>query len=159
MTREEIEKKITNKKLQIRDIREDIMTNGCVLEQEERNLADLEKQLAELEVEVYEPMLLTVDRYDELYTERIKRHNAGEELKKLISEENAKQGWKVDWNDDTQSKFYLNGYFHKDKEVGISYCCYQQLFENELYFSEQSSQNQDFLEKIKPLWLRWKGIK
>ena len=35
------------------------MTRGCVLGQEERNLADLEKQLAELEVEVYQPWILT----------------------------------------------------------------------------------------------------
>lgn len=131
-------------------------------------IAYLEKQLQQLNVKVYEPMYLKkgtiIDNKASYYTDygittdMVERHNAGEELKKLISEENQKQGWKVDWEDITQIKVCIKCYNHRSKEIDLDWYGVSQTSENELYFSDKSAGNKDFLAKIKPLWKRGKGI-
>lgn len=159
MTREEIQ-------LEIEKVEGFISSNRLHEKSLNMRLTRLQKQLAELEVEVYEPIYLSQSGHNYAITENGKsgsalekyldRHNAGEELKKLISEENQKQGWKVDW-ETTQDKYYLR-YYHDEPRLLVDGTIYLQSCENELYFSEQSSQDQDFLDKIKPLWLKSKGV-
>lgn len=162
----ELKSSINNYKQDINSKQEKIQHLESELNLSNRRLADLEKQLVELEVEVYEPIYLSnvgkcvyaTEHEKYIDNKYIERHNAGEELKKLISEENAKQGWKVDWELDQQKKYFIIGYDYVERDIEVRWDDTFQAQENELYFSKQSLENQEFLDKIKPLWLKWKGI-
>lgn len=161
MTREEL-------KFEIEFYKSAIKAHSRHSEFLKEKLQDFEKQVAELDIEVYVPIYLSQSGHNYAITKNgksgsafekyLERHNAGEELKKIISEENAKQGWKIDWKDERQDKYNIMFYNHAYNDIHIASEDLAQAYENELYFSEQSSQDQNFIDKIKPLWLIWKGI-
>lgn len=152
----ELKSSINNYKQDINSKQGKIQHLESELHLSQNRIADLEKQLAEIEIEVYEPIYID-NSFNPERQIKIDRHNAGEELKKLISEENAKQGWKVDWEDEIQKKWFIY-YDNVLKKVSLDFHNTDQYYENGMYFSYQSSKDQEFLGKTKPLWLKWKGI-
>jgi len=101
--------------------------------------------------------LLGVFQSGEEAEEVYEKHMAGEQLKRLISIENAEQGWQVSWSGG-QNNYYLDAYDLDTKEVFLESARYEKSLEDELYFSRQSSEDEDFLNKIKSYWLMSIGI-
>jgi len=85
------------------------------------------------------------------------KHMAGEELKRLISIENAKQGWQVDWSG-RQYNYYIESYDFDTEEISVDLVRFNKNLEDEFYFSEQSSNDEKFISKITYYWKELNGI-
>ncbi len=157
MTREEIEKEIKGVSFAIKGLKDG-------LEIWEPKLADLEKQLAELEVKVYEIVpsfranlwsSMTVERKQEIteMNEKLECFDAMEEYKHKLSILN--NGWFPDWKDYNQEKYFLI-YLHDEKKIDFNFWEVFQEHEDYEYFNPDLS-NQ-VIEELGELWKKGKGI-
>lgn len=166
MTREELQEEIQDKKDFIKVCNE---TSGNFLEwtkEAEKELTYLEKQLAELEVEVYMPIYLSQSGHNYAITKNgksgsafekyLERHNAGEEFKQRLSKLN--NGWFPDWNDKNQVKCFLK-YNVSTRTINAESKAVWRFVNDHECFNPKLIKVILKDEEMLILWKIWKGIK
>lgn len=165
MNKMEIEQKIVKNRGDIRNWTETKDRATEEISRLTKEISELKNELKELnKFKIYEPMIVQKIPLQKVFTEehldynlRVDRYNANEELKRLISIENAKRRWKVDWSE-KQDNYYIEAYEVGSEKVFVDSRRYERSQEDELYFSLVSAEDKDFIDKITPYWLKSKGI-
>jgi hypothetical protein len=165
MTKKEIEQKMAKNRGDIRSWTETKDRATEAISQLEKDMAWLKSELKELNrFKIYEPILIQKIPLQKVFEEehldynlRVDRYNANEELKRLISIENADRRWKVDWSE-KQDNYYIEAYEVGSEKVFVDSRRYERSQEDELYFSLVSAEDKNFIDKITPFWLKAKGI-
>lgn len=165
MNKQEIKQKISKKKDEIKNWKASMSIASDSIKELVEDIYVLENELKILDnIKIYEPILMEKISSKEILTEdhidynlRVDRYNASEELKRLISIENAERRWKVDWSA-KQDNYYIEAYEVGSEKVFVDSRRYERSQEDEFYFSLVSAEDKDFIDKITPFWLKAKGI-
>lgn len=153
-----LEREIIKNQTEIENLRASIVVSVQATKELENKNKYLKEQLDTIKKEIkeYSPIFFTHSSMPG-EQKQINRYNGLEQLKHLISLENIKQGFMVDWSG-KQENCYIDAYEFETKRIFCDSRRYEQSQENELYFSEESAKDNDFINTITPFWLQSKGI-